>query len=382
MKLFEFQAKEIFAAAGIPVPASRLIENTSALDEALSVSGLPCVLKAQVLSGGRGKAGLIKIAKTAEDARKTAAEFFARPEKVLRILIEKAVNIQSEIYLSVTADPASGRAVIMGCAEGGIEIEELSAKSPEKIIREYVDINLGLQPFQVNDFVWRMGLRGDVFKNAGRVINGIWNIFLKYDAELVEINPLFVTAEGVCAGDGKMIIDDNSMYRQTSFEMTRDRFDSDMEFEAAKEGIPYLQFDGDISLMCAGAGLTNTVFDLINYEGGSVANYLEFGGPNYRKAGRAMELCLRNKSKVILIVTFGTIARADVMAEDIVKAINEFHPDRPIIACIRGTGEEEAQITLKKAGLDYLTDTEEAVKKAVAISRGNSAADRSQGAAE
>ena len=386
MKLFEFQANQIFSEAGIPVPKFRIIDNITKLDEALSASGLPAVLKAQVLSGGRGKAGLVKLVKTDEEAHAAAKELFARtgtaaetlkgggpaPAGGLRILVREMITAQGELYLSVTADPASGRAVIMGCAEGGIEIEDLSAKSPEKIIREYVDLDSGLRSFQINDFVWRMGLRGDVFKQTCKVVANLYAVFDKYDAELVEINPLFVTGDTVIAGDGKMIIDDNSMFRQTAFELTRDRYDSDMEYEAALEGIPYLQFDGDISLMCAGAGLTNTVYDLINYEGGSVANYLEFGGPNYKKAGRAMELCLRNKSKVILIVTFGTIARADVMAEDIVKAIEELRPDRPIIACIRGTGEEEAYRTLKNAGLDYLTDTEEAVKKAIAIARGAS----------
>ena len=370
MKLFEFQAKEIFSNAGIPVPVSRVIENIGHLSEALSAVGLPCVLKSQVLSGGRGKAGLIKLVKTVEEARKTTEELFARPEGVLRILVEQAVNFQNEIYLSITAEPVSGRAMIMGCAEGGVDIEEISVKTPEKIIKEYVDINSGLYSFQINDFMWRMGLRGDIFKQTSNVVMNLYDIFVKYDAELVEINPLFVTNEGVIAGDGKLIIDGNSVFRQTAFKISRDRFESDMEYEAALEGIPYLQFDGDISLMCAGAGLTNTVYDLVNYEGGSVANYLEFGGPNYKKAGKAMELCLKNKSKVILIVTFGTIARADVMAEDIVKAIEELRPNRPIVACIRGTGEEEAHKTLKKAGLDILTDTEEAVRKAIAIAKG------------
>jgi succinyl-CoA synthetase beta subunit len=371
MKLFEYQANEIFREAGIPVPDFRVIDNIGQLDEALLLSGLPCALKSQVLSGGRGKAGLIKIAKTADEAHKAAEELFARPEGVMRILVRRAFDIQKEIYLSVSAEPLSGRILIMGCAEGGVDIEEISAKTPEKIIREYVDINCGLLSFQINDFIWRMGLRGEAFKQAGKTTANLYNAFIKYDAELVEINPLCETSEGIIAADGKMIIDDNSMFRQSSFELTRDRFESDMEYQAALEGIPYLQFSGDISLMCAGAGLTNTVFDLINYEGGSVANYLEFGGPNYRKAGKAMELCLKNKSKVILIVTFGTIARADVMAEDIVKAIEEFQPDRPIVACIRGTGEEEAHVTLKKAGLDILTDTEEAVKRAIAITREN-----------
>jgi succinyl-CoA synthetase beta subunit len=367
MKLFEYQAKQIFAEAGIPVPGFRVIDNISQFDEALAFSGLPCALKAQVLSGGRGKAGLIKIAKTAEEAHKAVDELFTRPEKVRRILVGKDVDIEGEIYLSVSYDPLSGRAMIMGCAEGGIDIEEISVISPEKIIKEYVDLSTGLQPFQISDFVWRMGFRGELFKEAGNVTANLYALFVKYDAELVEINPLFKTPQGLVAGDGKFIIDDNSMFRQSAFELTRDRFDGDMEYEAALEGIPYLQFDGNISLMCAGAGLANTVFDLINYEGGAVANYLEFGGPNYKKAGRAMELCLRNKSKVILIVTFGTIARADVMAQDIVKAIEQLRPDRPVITCIRGTGEEEARETLQKAGLEFLNDTEEAVRKAIAI---------------
>ena len=184
----------------------------------------------------------------------------------------------------------------------------------------------------------------------------------------MEINPLFVTGEGnLVAGDGKVIIDDNSLFRQTKYQWTREHLESDAEFEAARDGIPYLQFDGDISLMCAGAGLTTTVFDLVHYEGGTIANYLEFGGPNYRKAGRAMELCLKNESRVILIVTFGTIARADVMARGIVDAITMLKPDRPIVTCIRGTNEETAVSILKDAGLDPLFDTEEAVHRAVMI---------------
>ena len=159
------------------------------------------------------------------------------------------------------------------------------------------------------------------------------------------------------------------MLFRSGAEPAREYFDNDVAFEAAREGIPYLQFDGDISLMCAGAGLTTVVYDLVNYEGGTVANYLEFGGPNYRKAVRAMELCLLNNPKVILIVTFGTIARADVMADGIAEAIARLRPSCPIVACIRGTGEEEAVQKLKAAGLDPLFDTEEAVRRAVALAR-------------
>lgn len=370
MKLFEYQAKEVFRAQGIPTPESVLISSMDELPAALEQVGMPCVLKSQVLRGGRGKAGLIPFVRSAQEAEKEAQRLFVQ-EKVPRLLVEQAIDIAQEIYVSVTVDPVDATALIISSAAGGVEIEALAKTDPEKIIQEPVDITAGLSPFQVNDLVYRLGLSDDIAKKAKRVIMNLYAVFASYDAELVEINPLFITKSGdVIAGDGKLIIDENSMQRQKGYERTREYYDSDMEFEAAQEGIPYLQFDGDISLMCAGAGLTTTVYDLINYEGGSVANYLEFGGPNYRKAVRAMELCLRNESKVILMVTFGTIARADVMAEGIVEAIERLRPDRPIVTCIRGTNEEGAVKILKAAGLEPIFDTEEAVRKAVAIAKG------------
>ena len=368
MKLFEYQAKAVFSRAGIPVPASEPAVSAAEAVAAAARVGYPCVLKSQVLQGGRGKAGLIKVVSDRTSAEKAAEELFSRGVK--RLLVEEAVDIAREIYLSVTVDPVEAKALIIASAEGGVEIEELAVTSPEKIVRELVDVTEGLQPYQANDMAYRLTASPAEAKQVAAVIRKLYGIFSDYDAELAEINPLFITREGaVVAGDGKLMIDENSMQRQHEFERTREYYDSDMEFEAAREGIPYLQFDGDISLMCAGAGLTTTVYDLINYEGGTVANYLEFGGPNYRKAVRAMELCLQNDSRVILIVTFGTIARADVMAEGIVDAIKRLKPDRPIVACIRGTNEQEAVKTLKAAGLEPLFDTEEAVRRAVALCR-------------
>jgi succinyl-CoA synthetase beta subunit len=239
--------------------------------------------------------------------------------------------------------------VILISKEGGVEIETLAQEDATKIQREPFDLTRGLQNFQISELAYRFNLNKALTKELSSIIKHLYSIFIQFDAELVEINPLFITKEGnMIAGDGKIVIDENSMQRQPRFTRTREFYDSDMEYEAALQGIPYLQFDGDISLMCAGAGLTTTVFDLINYEGGSVANYLEFGGPNYRKAYEAMELCLRNTSKVILVVTFGTIARADVMAQGIVDAASRLHPDRPIVTCIRGTGEIEAVEILEK----------------------------------
>jgi succinyl-CoA synthetase beta subunit len=325
MKLFEYQAKEVFKNIGISIPEGVVITSISELKRAAGKTGFPLVLKSQILMGGRGKAGLIRFVKDQVEADKNCLELFESDYNVNTILVEEAIGIKNEIYLSITVDIA-----------------------------------------------FRLGLEGEVLKKFSSVIGKLYQAFLKNDAELIEINPLFITGnDDVIAGDGKLSIDDNAEFRQKTYEITREYFDSDAEYESALEGIPYLQFDGDISLMCAGAGLTTTVYDLINYEGGTVANYLEFGGPNYKKALRAMELCLKNDSKVILIVTFGTIARADVMAEGIVDAINRLKPDRPIITCIRGTNEEAASKILTKAGLVPLYDTEEAVRKAVSVAAGD-----------
>jgi succinyl-CoA synthetase beta subunit len=370
MKLFEHQAKQAFRDSGIPTPRGVLAATVEEVKAAIAEIGLPCVLKSQVLTGGRGKAGLIKVVSTEADALAEAERLYSSEHKVKTLLIEEAVDIAREIYVSVTADPVEATALILASADGGVEIEELAETNPDKIIREFVDITTGLQSYQAADIAYRLSSDPKETKQIQRILMSLYKVFSQYDAELAEINPLFVTKSGeVIAGDGKLMIDENSMHRQLTFERTREYYDSDMEFEAAQEGIPYLQFDGEISLMCAGAGLTTTVYDLINYEGGTIANYLEFGGPNYRKAVRAMELCLQNDSKVILIVTFGTIARADVMAEGIVDAIHRLRPNRPIVACIRGTNEEQAVKTLKEAGLDPLYDTEEAVRKAVELCR-------------
>lgn len=377
MKLFEYQAKEAFAEHGIPVPKSILQDEGTFMDPGSEI-GYPMILKSQVLMGGRGKAGLIRVVRDKSEAEAVAKELYASPYGVKRILAEEAVDIGSEIYLSVTWDPAAATALVIACAEGGVEIEDLAQTAPEKIIRERVDVERGMLPFQAKDLAYRLGLEGDTAKAAIKVILRLYSVFEAYDAELAEINPLFITADGdVIAGDGKLMIDDSAMAGHPEYAATRDYYDSDADYEAAQDGIPYLQFDGNISLMCAGAGLTTAVFDLINDEGGKVANYLEFGGPNYRRAGRAMELCLKNESKVILVVTFGTIARADVMAQGIVDAIAEQNPSVPIVTCIRGTNEDQAVEILKKAGLEPLFDTEEAVRKAVAIAGKAGAGDES-----
>ncbi|POQ98678.1 succinate--CoA ligase [Alkalispirochaeta sphaeroplastigenens] len=402
MKLFEFQGKELFSRAGIAVPRSRLARITNpdgvpladgegSLQERLEAAareladqsslGTPrLVVKAQLDMGGRGKAGLITIAggdgssrdDLAREVSQAARQMVAGDYTIPAILLEEAVAFNQELYLSISVDAPGGGYVLLASAEGGVDIETLAAERPEAIQRIYIDPLRGLLPYQTRGLAYNLGLQGELVRAFGDLAARLYSLFLENDAELAEINPLFVRSDGggLVAGDAKVIIDDNSLHRHPEFPLLREQYDSDAAFEAAREGIPYLQFDGAISLMCAGAGLATTVFDLVNYEGGTVANYLEFGGPNYNKAQRAMELCLQNDSRVILIVTFGTIARADVMAKGVVEAVKNLNPDRPIVTCLRGTNEEEADATLRAAGLEPLYNTEEAVRKAVALAGG------------
>jgi len=367
VKLYEYQAKKVFQDAGIPVPREITVTEESAAAAAAREIGFPVIMKAQVLQGGRGKAGLVKAAHDEAAVEDIFGQFTARGVETVTVC--EFVDFVKELYLSLTVDPLSGKVLIMGSSRGGVDIEALAATEPEAIFRETLDVRRQMPAFLARDLAYR--LYEPAAPELAKIITRLYGVFRAKDAELAEINPLFITSRGtVVAGDAKLSIDDNASFRQETYIPGRDYYGSDAEFQAAREGIPYLQFDGDISLMCAGAGLTTAVYDLINYGGGSVANYLEFGGPNYRKARRAMELCLQNDSKVILIVTFGTIARADVMAQGVAEAIKELKPDRPVVVCIRGTNEEEAEKILRDAGLDPLYDTEEAVARAIELSRG------------
>ena len=368
MKLFEHQAKELFQQVGIPIPEGKLISSVPELDGVVEEVGLPCAIKAQVLQGGRGKAGLIQLASTGDEVRTKSEQILEKLEDGHGLLVEQALDIDKELYLSITPEPVTGSALVMASAEGGVEIEEVARNTPEKIIKERVDISEGLLPFQARNVMFELDLDKDGLKQGSAMLLSLYNLFQRYDAELVEINPLVITEEGdLIAADGKITIDDDALPRQERFSLSRDYFDSDVAYEASQEGIPYLKFDGDIGLLCAGAGLTNVVYDLINYGGGSVDSYVEFGGPNYRKAAKALELMMKTEPKVVLVVTFGTIARADVIAEDLVEAIKRLEPNFPIVTAIRGTGEEKVRDLLGEVGLEPLEDTEEAVEKAIEL---------------
>jgi len=370
MRLTEAEGKAEFSAAGIGVPRGVLVSDPEALGAAAAGIGFPCAIKAQVLSGGRGKAGLVVLARDMAEAISEGKRILSHPAGVPAVLVEEAVRPARELYLSISYNPVSGKALVLASAEGGVEIEKL-AGSQGSIARAEIDLSAGLAPRHARGLAYGIGLSGQGAKSFADAASRLWDVFMSLDAELAEINPLFLMADGsVLAGDAKLLLDDNAVFRRPNYPIESRPYESETARLAAIEGIPYLQFDGDISLMCAGAGLTTTVYDLVADAGGSVANYLEFGGPNYRKAVRAMELCLANDPKVVLIVTFGTIARADVMAKGIAEAVEKLKPSCPIVACLRGTGEEEAHAILRGIGLEPLMDTELAVAKAVAAARG------------
>jgi len=381
MRLTEAEGKAEFAAVGIRVPRGVLVETPEKLGMAIAEIGLPCVMKAQVLSGGRGKAGLVALVRDLDEALSEGRRILSHPSGVPAILVEECVAAAGELYLAVTFDPRSAKGIILASAQGGMEIEKLAVVDPGKIVRIEVDLIEGIAPRHARGLAYGLGLSGQAAKSFIDAVTKLWSVFKYLDAELAEINPLFLMKDGsVVAGDAKLLMDDNAAFRHSQYPIEGRPYESEVARLAAIEGIPYLQFDGDISLMCAGAGLTTTVYDLVADAGGSVANYLEFGGPNYRKAVRAMELCLANKPKVVLIVTFGTIARADVMAKGIAEAVEKWKPTCPIVVCIRGTGEEEAKVILEGIGLEPLMDTEVAVARAVAASRAGIGSPSGEGA--
>ncbi|PRR72500.1 ADP-forming succinate--CoA ligase subunit beta [Neomoorella humiferrea] len=376
MKLYEYEGKELFKKMGIPVPRGMMITSAEAAAEAAAQLGSEVVIKSQILQGGRGKAGGIKFAATPEAAREAAAAILGsqlKAETVSKLLVEEKLAIARELYLAITIDPVKASPLIMASAAGGMDIEEVARETPEKIVRETVPIFRGLMPFQARRIAYRLGLEGKDANNFTDILLKLYRVFRSFDAELAEINPLVVTGDGkMVAADAKVNIYDGALFRQKDIVKGPERYDNEREYRAAQYGLGYVKLDGNIGVLCTGAGLTMTVLDLINYYGGKPANFLEFGGATYKNSYYAMQLVLEDPDvKVILINTFGLVARADVISQGLAQAIKELKPPQPIIASIRGTGEEEArEILRKEVGLEPYTNVEEAVRAAVKLAGG------------
>jgi succinyl-CoA synthetase beta subunit len=374
MKLYEFESKEIVARYGIPVPRGRVVDKP---EEALQVAkelGV-VVLKAQVLVGGRGLAGGIKFANTPEEARDVAIELLSksiRGEKVNKLLVEEKVCIAKELYLSLTIDRAARKPVYIVSEMGGVEIEELAKKHPEKVYKLYVDPAIGFTEYIARNALKFLNIPWNYIQDLINIMNAMYKIMMDYDAELVEFNPLALTCDGrLVALDVKIIIDDNSLYRHPELQKLSGRDLSEYEKKAKDLGFSYVELDGDIGVICNGAGLTMATMDSILYYGDKPANFLDLGGgAQSERIKEAVKLILTHpKVKVLLINIFGGITRCDEVAMGIVKAVKETGISKPIVIRMLGTNEEEGKRILVEHGIQVFSEMDDAVKKAIEIAK-------------
>jgi len=369
VRLFEFEGKQLFKEEGIPIPDGDAVNSAEEAVEVAERIGYPVAVKSQVLSGSRGKRGGIKLADTREEVVGHAGVLLDQGfsnEKVGTVLVEKKVDIAREFYLSIVPDSYSGKPLLMGSPEGGVDIESVS----HTVVTEPVDVFRGLQPYQVRKVIKSWGLGEEQVRKVIELALKLYGLFHKYDAELVEINPLVMTGEGdIIALDSKVIINDNALFRQPRFKKTRERFDNELEYKAATYNLNYVKLDGNIGVLCTGAGLTLATLDLIAKNGGRAANFLESGGGNYQNAYNGLNLVLSDPDvKVLLINTFGLVSRADVICEGLAKVLKDLDADIPVVASIRGTGEEKARKIFKdELGIEPFDNTESAVLEAIRL---------------
>ena len=364
MKLYEYEAKEIFSQYGIPVPQGTVIEHPSEIDEC----SYPVVLKAQVLVGGRGKAGGVKIAENEKEAQEIAEKMLSMKIKgipVKKLLVYPAVNIQKEYYLGFVVDRNARKIVVLASSEGGVDIEEVAEKSPEKIARLEINPLLGLKSFQAAELGREIGLEGKNLLSFSGIALKVYTICVKYDAELIEINPLALSEEGFSAVDAKLNVDDNALYRQ-KFRPKEEEY-TDLERMAKNAGLSYVPLKGDIAIIGCGAGLVMASLDIIQKFKGTPANFLDVGGgANAENMKQALDIVTRQKGlKSIFINIFGGITRCDQIAEGIV----EFAPKIPISVRMMGTNEELGKKILEKNGYSASDSMAEAAQKAVALAR-------------
>lgn len=376
MKIHEYQSKDLFSLYGIPVQEYRLCTTTQEAEFAYETlnAGL-VVVKAQVLTGGRGKAGGVKLAKNVSEVSKHAKDILKLTIKdfpVNKITVNKAVNISSEYYMSFIIDRNSKSTILMMCIEGGMDIEEVAANSPEKIHKYLIDPLIGIPDYLAREFAFTFFDKFSLVNQLAGIIQKLYNLFMDKDLSLAEINPLVLTDESnLIAADAKITFDDNALYRQCEalsfFEPTEDE---KIEAYAKSKGFSFVQLDGSIGCMVNGAGLAMATMDMIKLYGGSPANFLDIGGSsNPDKVIDAMSLLLKDpKIKVVLINIFGGITRCDDVAKGLLSAFEKIKSDIPVVVRLTGTNEKEGQQLLEKTRFIIANNMEDAAQKAVAIS--------------
>ncbi len=373
MKLHEYQSKQIFAKYGVPIPKGQVASDAVRAKEIAKELGGRVVVKSQVLVGGRGKAGGIRLAKTPQEAEEVAGQILAMEIKglpVRKVLVDEAAHIEKEIYLGITNDRAVRKPVMMASAAGGVEIEEVARTTPEKIIKVHIDPLLGIKDYQTRDIALGIELPREYWKAFSQIAFGLWRAYLESDATLAEINPLVITDDKkLVALDGKMVLDDNALFRHPDLAELRD-LDAEVqsEIEARKYGLTFIKLGGNIGCMVNGAGLAMTTMDIIKLFGGEPANFLDIGGgAGADKVAAAMRIILSDPNvKAILFNIFGGITRCDEVARGILTALEEVKPNVPMIVRLVGTNAEEGRKLLSQAKMITAETLVEAAKKAVA----------------
>jgi succinyl-CoA synthetase beta subunit len=382
MKIHEYQAKEILRSYGVPTPRGEVAFTPDEAKEAAERLGGRVVVKAQIHAGGRGKGGGVKLGDGPAEARKLAEQILGMtlithqtgPEGrlVKRVLVEETLPIAREIYLGMTLDRATGKAVFMASSEGGMDIEEVAAKDPELILKETVEPAVGLAGYQARRLAFKMGITGDAFNAAVKAMQALAKAYAATDATLLEINPFVITEDGrAVALDAKMDIDDNALYRHADYVKLRDLEEEEpLETDAIDHGLNYIKLDGNVGCMVNGAGLAMATMDIIQYAGGSPANFLDVGGgANADQIKNGFRIILSDPNvKAIMINIFGGILRVDVLAEGVIAAAKELAIKVPIVLRLEGTKVEEGRKLLQESGLAFVVaaDMKEAAEKAVA----------------
>ena len=372
MKLHEYQSKKIFAIYGIPIPNGQVAATASQAKQITTELGGRAVVKAQVLVGGRGKAGGIRLVNNPGEAEDAAHRILAMKIKglpVRKLLVDELASIAAEIYLGITNDRNARCPVLIASSAGGVDIEEVARETPEKIARIHIDPLLGLRDYQIRDLAINIDLPREHWRSFAQISQGLWNTYKENDATLAEINPLVITAEGrLLAVDGKMSIDDNALFRHPSLVDMRDLdVEAKSEIEARKYGLAYIQLDGEIGCMVNGAGLAMATMDITKFYGGEPANFLDIGGgANAEKVSAAIRIILADpKVKAILFNIFGGITRCDEVAHGILAALDDVQTNVPMVVRLVGTNAYAGRQLLANAQMVTAETLAEAAQLAI-----------------
>jgi succinyl-CoA synthetase beta subunit len=367
LKLFEYLGKKLFLRYDIPVPRSKIIEDAEHAAEASREMG-DVVIKSQVLSGKRGKAGGIAFASDPVQARAEADKILNMTLNGLvveKLLVEEKLQIEQELYLAITVDGALRCPVVLASLDGGMDVEEVAE---ERMIKYPVDVSIGLQDYMTREICRRMGISGNLQKEMIALLPKLYKMFRELDTELAEINPLALTPKGLVAADAKVTIDDDALYRHPQIPRVKEK--TDLELQAEELGIAYVELDGNIAVMANGAGITMATLDMVQHYGGAAANFLDFGGgADAEKTAQALDLLLGTDPKVLLINIFGGITRCDTVAEGFVRVKESKGIDLPVSFRLVGTNEAEGRAILEKVGIKAYNTMDEAVSHAVELAK-------------